>query len=166
MTKESITQKHLKELLHYDPETGFFIWNKRGRGLSFGKRAGNKKRDGYVRIMLNRREYSAHRLAWLYIHGSFPKGQIDHINHVRADNRIKNLRDVTRSENQRNASFRKNNKSGFNGVFWYTCKSRWVARIYVKGKIKHLGNFIKKSDAIEARKKANIKYDFHENHGL
>ena len=112
-----ITQKELKDLLHYDPETGVFTWLKSGKG----RKANGETRgltNGYFTIRINWRQYKAHRLAWLYVYGVWPKGQIDHINHNTTDNRIANLREVTNQENHRNMSLSKNNTSGVTGVYW------------------------------------------------
>ena len=90
---------------------------------------------------------------------------IDHINGVKTDNRINNLRLVTRSINLQNASMRCHNTSGFNGVSWHKSTKKWRAQIRVDGKSIHLGVFSNKKDAIAARIKANIKYGFSERHG-
>jgi len=105
-------------------------------------------------------------LAWLYVYGTMPKEQIDHINHVRDDNRIINLREVTHSENHKNRTKQSNNTSGVTGVHWLEEKERWQA--YIKGDDKkiHLGTFKNKNDAISARKEAEIKYNYHSNHGV
>ena len=104
----------------------------------------------------------AHRLAWLYVYGCWPD-EIDHINQIRDDNRIANLRSVDRTTNCQNAS-RQKSESGVTGlVKRYTGK--WEARIQVNKKYIYLGIFSTKSEAIAARKAANVKYGFHENHG-
>jgi len=155
----------LKEYLDYDPETGNFIWKVHTGWASPGKPAGCKTKKGYIQIGISLKSYYAHKLAWLFVHGKYPKGEIDHINGNKADNRITNLRDVTVKENQRNASLRKDNSSGFVGVCFYKKTGEWCAYIKVDGKRIHLGNFVDKELAILARKKANKKYGFHKNHG-
>ena len=160
-----LTQNGLKELLSYDPETGIFKWKvNRGR-LMKDSVAGSKMNIGYFQIKINYRKYLSHRLAFLYVYGRFPKGQIDHINGVRDDNRIENLRDVTRTVNNQNTKRTKNNTSGFTGVYWHKAGNKWVSRINVNKKNVHLGSFSCIGEAIMARKKANIEYGFHENHG-
>ena len=160
-----ITQKELKELLHYDPETGVFMWVVLRQGVRNGGVAGSMS-YGYIRIKVKGRSYQAHRLAWLSIHGKWPKEQIDHINHIRDDNRIENLREATNQENQRNASMKKNNKSGITGVYWYKRDNKWLAYIMTGGKLINLGYFTDKFEAICARKSAEKKYGYHENHGV
>ncbi len=92
-----ITQNELKEILHYEPTTGLFTWIKSKRLK--GKTAGTVEAHGYIRIGIKSERYFAHRLAWLYTHGVFPTHEIDHINDIKDDNRIVNLRDVTKSIN-------------------------------------------------------------------
>lgn len=164
--KKEMTQAKLKDLLAYDPDTGIFTWLVSAtNSVKVGSVAGTIGNHGYLHIMINGRRYLAHRLAWMYVHGRFPCGQTDHINHERLDNRINNLREVTADENSKNLSLRKSNKSGFTGVFFDKYAYKWRAQIKFNDKIISLGYFINIEDAIEARKEANIKYSFHENHG-
>jgi hypothetical protein len=160
MTEKIITQKELKEIVSYDKDTGVMTRN--------GKILGGKitPNDRYLRTMINGRRYKVHRLAWLYVYGEFPKHQIDHINGDRNDNRIANLRDVPQSDNNRNASKRVDNTTGHTGITKrsYKGKPYWVVRIGSSPRI-HVGCFGSFSEAVCARKQAEIKYDFHENHG-
>jgi len=161
-----ITQEQLKEILHYNPETGIFTWRtKAAVRIKIGDVAGFVCDTRYIRIKIKGKPYVAHRLAWLYVYGVWPKEQIDHINHDRADNRIINLREVTHQENQKNQSMRKANTSGVCGVSWEKGVRKWRARITVKGIKISLGCFADKDAAIRARKSADAKYGFHENHG-
>ena len=161
-----MTQETLKEFLRYDKHTGDFIWIKKTHGRSNmknGDKAGFIDYNGYVIIKLFGKSYKAHRLAWLYHYGNFPKQYIDHINHNKIDNSIKNLRDVELSANQRNRKLSKNNTSGINGVA--IVGGRWTAKIALgKNKIT-IGSYDSKEEAIDARRSANIKHDFHVNHG-
>ena len=109
--KEKITQAKLKELLSYDPETGDFTWLV-GRKMA-GKKAGSPHNQGYFTIRISRKLYLSHRLAWLYVYGAFPKIDLDHINGVKSDTRIDNLRECSESQNQWNSRKPKNNISGF-----------------------------------------------------
>ena len=137
-----LTQERLQELLHYDPETGIFT-NLKSRGrVKIGSVAGSKNPNGYIYIAIDSKKYRAHRLAWLYVHGNFPEKCLDHINEVKDDNRIVNLRLATNLENHQNQSSpRTNNTSGFNGVGWHKFSGKWLARIMANGKHKHLGYF-------------------------
>lgn len=122
--------------------------------------------NGYVCVNLNKKRHLAHRIIWELHNGKIPDGyEIDHINHIRNDNRIENLRLVTRKENGRNIPLHRNNKSGVSGVCWNKKYSRWYAQIKVNGKMLFLGSFIGIDEAIKARKEAEVKYGFHENHG-
>lgn len=109
--------------------------------------------------------YKAHRLAWLYIYGEWPSDQIDHINHIRTDNRIKNLRDASSYENSKNQSIPKNNTSGVLGVGWNKLGRKWRSNISVNGKRLHLGCFDYFIVACAVRKEAELEYEYHENHG-
>ena len=160
-----LAQKDLKELLHYNPETGVFTWLKNvgSRGRNGGV-AGYTNNSGYRKISAKGFQYYSHRLAWFYVHGEWPK-IIDHINHNPSDNRITNLRSVTQEANRRNSSLLKKNKSGVTGVYWCIQKKKWVANIRVNNKTIYLGCFSGKFEALCARMSANNKYGFHENHG-
>ena len=160
-----MTQSELKKWLQYDPDTGVFVWKMRpGYRVRVGDVAGCNKGNGYLQIQVGRQKHLAHRLAWLYMHGEWPE-QIDHINHVRDDNRICNLRAADHATNNKNRSLNKNNTSGTSGVDWKHLAGKWRVRIKVQNKYKHVGYFANKQDAIEARKKAEVQYGFHSNHG-
>ena len=140
-----ITQDRLMELLDYDSNTGKFIW--RGtRRVKAGDNAGTINHDGYIRIKIDNRLYMAHRLAWLYVYGQWPANTIDHINRIRSDNRIENLRDVTHRENMNNTQL---GLSGHRNVYLHTQNKNWVVRIRRKGKQIHCGSF----DNLETAKK-------------
>jgi len=157
-----ITQDILKSKVTYDKTTGIFLHKKRS-GVKAGRIAGSLTSYGYISIKVNKKAYGAHRLAWLYEYGSLPTSSIDHINHNRVDNRIDNLRICITDENSKNRKLYNNNPSGATGVRWR--KDRWEARIGVDGKSVHLGTFSEYSEAVNARKNAEVLYGFHENHG-
>jgi len=160
-----ITQKRLKEILNYEPESGIFTWltnSPRGR---IGEQAGSVGDRNYVWIRINRHPYRAHRLAWLYIHGKFPSMQIDHIDGDPTNNKINNLREVDHKDNQRNAKLRYDNNTGVTGVTWSNRDKCFISGIKVNGKSKHLYRGKCLLDAVAFRKSAEIKYGFHENHG-
>jgi hypothetical protein len=138
-----ITQERLKELLEYDQESGVWVWRCAIMGQTKpGQIAGTlNKGHGYIIIGVDNKLYKAHRLAWLYMTGEWPNGQIDHVNMVRADNRWSNLRVASRSQNAANGLARRNNKSGFKGVHWYEPTKNWTAQICVKGEKIYLGRF-------------------------
>ena len=140
MQNLSLTQKRLRELLHYDPETGLFTWRHSRGQAQAGDIAGAIHHKGYRRIGLEGGNYAAHRLAWLYVHGVWPTETIDHINGVRHDNRIANLRDVSAAANSHYATLRSSvNSTGFRGV--YRNGPGWGATIRIAGKSVHLGQF-------------------------
>lgn len=142
---EAITAERLRQILKYDPETGNFTWLiRKGRNRVYV--AGTPSVERYVVIMVDGVVYQAHRLAWLYMTGEWPKGYIDHINGTRNDNRFANLRDATGSQNQANRGANKNSKSGHKGVRFHQKSGKWVAEIQI-------GSFADKQSAIEARAK-------------
>ncbi len=148
--QKRLTQDRLKELLSYDPLTGVF---KRvisiTRAGKAGDIAGGARKSGYVSISVEGKLYLAHRLAWLYMYGHWPKQHIDHINGVTGDNRIENLRDVSRSVNMRNLkSAKKSNSCGFLGVAKRGDKFR--ARISLNRKATYLGTYSTPDQANDA----------------
>jgi hypothetical protein len=136
-----ITAERLRELLHYDPETGVFTWRLPRRGVRAGYEAGASRSDGYRRIQVDGRVIYAHRLAWPYMTGEWPDAEIDHINGDPSDNRIVNLRPATRSQNSANGRKPSDNTSGLKGVSWHARGRKWRAQIVVNGKCRHLGLF-------------------------
>jgi HNH endonuclease len=142
MAAADLTAARLRELLSYDPATGLFtrLVSGRGRGAIAGSVAGGKSLCGYIRIGVSGRFYMAHRLAWLYTHGVWPAGDIDHINGEKADNRLSNLRDVSTSVNMQNQrSAQPRNASGFLGVTRHG--NRFEASIKINGVNLYLGSY-------------------------
>lgn len=156
-----MTQNELKDLFLYDPITGIFTNKIRRSGSCAGKKAGSLNNNGYALIRINKKNYAAHRLAWLYMYGAWPTFEIDHINMVRHDNRICNLREVTRFQNSQNTGLNSNNTSGHKGVHWDTTNSKWKGQIRLNGKRFSLGYFINLNDAILARKQAEEQLHSH-----
>jgi hypothetical protein len=138
-----LTHDRLRELVFYDPETGNFTWRvKRSRGVKAGAIAGTRNRShGYVMICLENHRYRAHRLAWFYVHGEWPDGDIDHIDGDRTNNRIGNLRPCCDRLNAGNARRYANNSSGYKGVSWHKGNRAWCAQIRIDGRLKHLGQY-------------------------
>lgn len=161
-----MTPEYLRSILEYNPQTGDLIWIKpTSPSLKIGSKAGcRSSRDDYMIINIDRKAYFSHRIIWYIMTGEWP-GQIDHINHVRWDNRWANLRDVAHQDNHRNKPLQSNNKSGYHGVGWEKDRKRWGAAIKVDGKKLHLGRFKTKEEAIKRRKEAEVKYGFHIKHG-
>lgn len=156
-----ITQKRLKELLHYDPETGVFIRNiSLSNRAKIGDIAGSIKKNGYIYIGIDGILYLAHRLSWLYTYGYFPEYEIDHKDRIRHHNWIDNIREVSRSCNMRNSGKRKNNKSGITGVYFRKDSKKWSAYICVNKKLIHDGSFEKKENAVMARWELEKKHNF------
>lgn len=154
-----LTAEKLRELLHYDKESGIFTWKVRtSSSVKVGDVAGRQNGDGYRLISVQSRDYLAHRLAWLYVHNSWPKDQLDHINRIRTDNRMANLREVTNKQNQQNRSKSSHNTSGHPGVSWHKQRSKWQATITHNYKLIHLGYFENLEDAVAARKAAEKFY--------
>ena len=135
---QDLTQSRLKELLSYDPETGVFVWLV---GAKFKGKIAGTDCYGYWQIRINRKNYRAHRLAWLYVYGEFPNADLDHINCVKSDNRIGNLRECSRAQNGFNVGLRIDNKSGFKRVHFYKASGKWQVGITINGKKKHIGYF-------------------------
>ena len=126
-----LTQERLKELMIYDAETGMFTRIKSVNRA--GRRVSNKPNNfGYLHFCIDYKLYLQHRTAWLYAYGEFPKGQIDHINRIKTDNRLCNLRVVTEFENSQNTTPAKNNL--YPHVHWMSKKNRFRVRIRSAGK--------------------------------
>lgn len=142
MSDNILTQERLKELLSYDPETGVFVWAKpTSNRMKIDGVAGSNHHSGYRQISIDKTLFRSHRLAWLYMAGTFPPEQIDHINMDKADNRFANLRAVTQSENQHNARLKITNTSGYKGISYHKSNKKWIAEIKSNNVRKHLGYF-------------------------
>jgi len=168
----------VRRLLNYNPDTGVFTWRPRGRGvcknergrnifnsLYAGKEAGSLSGTGHLTIGINRTQYLAHRIAWMWMTGKFPDYQIDHINGVPTDNRWCNLRDVKPAENMRNQSVRLDNKSGVGGVWFSLGHKKWMAYGSKDGKKIHLGITPDFFEACCIRKSWESENGYHKNHG-
>ena len=129
--------------LEYQPDTGLFFWRKSGRGRKSGVPAGNidKSSAGYVRIYVSGKRHQAHRLAWRFFYGSFPAAEmdIDHVNGIRSDNRISNLRLATRAQNAINSGIYSSNTVGLKGVS--RAGNAFVSTATVNGATCHLGRY-------------------------
>jgi hypothetical protein len=169
------TQEYLKECFDYNPETGKLYWKERPlqhfskisqyKGTNkrlCGKEINSKMKFGYLQVKLDSVNYRLHRIIWKWYYGEDPIDLIDHVNGIRDDNRICNLREATHFENNRNLSvLQKNNTSGYTGVSLskeIARKNKWIAYIMVDGKVKNLGSYATKEEAISVRRKAAIEY--------
>jgi hypothetical protein len=171
----------INSLFVHDQEKGILIWRERPASefktaashssfmaRCFNKRAGSFCSNGYRKISISKHLYSEQKLIWKLTYGEdviYPEFEIDHINGVRSDNRISNLRKVTKSDNQRNGSMRQNNKSGVNGVNWCNPKGKWIARIWAGKRHLYLGQFDDLQEAKIKREAAEIELGYHHGHG-
>lgn len=158
----------LKELVHYDPDTGVFLWREdKTNGIKAGDEAGGYTGRGYRTIRIDRELCFSHRLAFLYMTGELPTDGVDHINGVKDDNRWENLRHACQKVNNKNTKQRKDNKSGVTGVHWHKRDEVWTASIGVGtgGHVRHLGSFKDLDEAVATRQAAEKKFGYHTNHG-
>ena len=152
-----LTQSELKLQLNYDHNTGIFTWIKSKHGVKFNQKAGHLTSHGYIEIIIDKKRYYAHRLAWLYMYGDF-FGEIDHIDRNPSNNSISNLRLCTSSQNKCNTRLSKKNTSGIKGISWNKLKNKWQVRITINKKTIALGNYENLEDAKLIIKKARQKY--------
>lgn len=146
----AVSAERLRECLLYDPETGIFTWRESRPGpATAGSVAGTDNGRGYILISVDRVRYKAHRLAWLYVYGEWPSREVDHINLVRNDNRIANLRQATPSQQTMNSSRRRDNSSGFRGVAKHS-DGKWQATLTREGRRYYLGLYKTAEEAAEA----------------
>ena len=162
---ESLTQQRLKEVLNYDAESGVFTWAVTRTRAVNGRVAGGSDGHGYWMICVDGVKYPAHRLAWLYVYGFCPK-EVDHQNHIRTDNRLVNLRATNKSGNARNISKPIDNTSGVVGVSWTKRLGKRNDKWEVRACGKFLGYFDDFFEAVCKRKSAELKFNFHPNHGI
>lgn len=153
-----LTQEYLKKILKYDPETGEFVWLvSPASQVKVGDIAGTRDKGGYTLIQINYKLYKAHRLAYLYMNGYWPEGDMDHIDQNKSNNSWSNLRAASRSNNMANRPKQKNNTSGYKGVGWHSQLNKWRARIRYNQKLIHIGLFDCKHEAAKAYNKKSIE---------
>ena len=146
MSKQTVTQERLKELLDYDPDTGLFTWKvRRSRSALVGSIAGRVDKEGYICIKVDQKNYYGHRLAMLWMTGEWPSDEVDHINRIRSDNRYGNLRNADRRLNALN-----NNAKGYR---WCPTSRKWLACLSGKP----VGYFVDERDARAAYLRAKRK---------
>ena len=153
MDKNKINQQFLQERFKY--RDGHLFWIKpTNNRVKIGQPAGTRSNSGYIQIQLKGKLYLEHRLIWLYHYGVWPEEHTDHINGIKDDNRIENLREATNQQNQFNRKSRKGSSSKHKGVSWYKPGKKWLARYCYKGKPYHLGYYETEEEAAEAYQKA------------
>ncbi|MDS1650714.1 HNH endonuclease signature motif containing protein [Escherichia coli] len=153
---------------YFEYKEGSLYWKKiTSNRARIGNKAGRVKPDsGYIAIGFFGREYREHRIIWEMFNGPIPEGyEIDHINHIKSDNRLENLRLTTHYENSLNQPMHKDNSSGVCGVGWFKSRKKWKAYIGYHGKCITLGYFDNFEDAVNARRKAEMDIGYHKNHG-
>lgn len=167
----------LRQLLEFYPFSGVLTWKVRDSHMikdprirsAWNARNSGKKAmtclspNGYHTGSVLGHPYLAHRVAWAIHYGEWPNSEIDHINGVRTDNRISNLREVSREINSKNTKVRSGSQSPYPGVSKH--RNKWMARIKIRYVSRYLGLFDDVEDAIKARKSAEFGNGFHENHG-
>jgi len=161
-TKKKLTQKRLKEVLIYDPRSGYFIAKIMRRGMrgKIGDSIGYRRSDSYITISIDGSSYLASRLAFLYMEGYFPENDADHIDKDPSNTKWDNLRDVSRSCNMKNGNIKTSNKSGVTGVSWNKKADKWEGHIGTPSGKKYLGIFKNKESAAIARFKAEKQYGY------
>lgn len=160
----SITPEYLKSLLAYSPETGVFTWLvSRSRTIA-GSVAGSIGSSGYLTVMIDKKRYNLHRLAFVYMVGELPEAFVDHISGNKTDNRWENLRPASAIENARNQKRSSKNLSGLPGVSW-DARGKWRAFGYTDGKQINLGRHDSLLDASASRKSFENQHGYHANHG-
>lgn len=154
------TQEQVHSLFSYDPETGILFRKvTTNRNALAGEPAGWINNHGYLNIKIDRRTYKVHQIVWLYVYGIWPVGVIDHINQIKTDNRIANLRDTTVQINNINKSVRKDNTTGIPGVTWRERDKLFYAACRRDGKQNYLGSFKSAQEALAAVNKFKQEYE-------
>lgn len=157
--QNTLSHDLLLDRLIYEPDTGVFRWRRKRKPRSANALAGYLDPKGYWYVRVERTLYAAARLAWFYVHGKWPDGEIDHINRDSKDNRIVNLRDVSRTVNVWNTGLSSRNTSGYQGVYWCAQRRKYRARIKRNGKMTDLGFYESAKQAGEAYLKAKHRHD-------
>lgn len=154
----------INEFIRYD--NGLLFWKKKPCNAAIIDRSIGSVDDGYLVFTFRGFKHKVHRVVWMIHNGEIPDGyEIDHINHDKLDNRIENLRCVPKIDNGRNQSKHRHNTSGFTGVGWMSNCKKWRAEIRINNKTIYLGSFDDIEMAKKARREAEIKFGFHDNHG-
>ena len=170
ISRSDMTAELIREFVDYAPLTGSLTWKTKhhSRKVVVGARAGSVSPYGHRVLRLCGELYAEHHIIWLHYYGRWPEGHVDHINHDEQDNRIENLREVSQQENNMNNSKRKDNSTGYAGVWLnkLNSKKRFMAELYLRGKRVHYSSHYTLEEAVAARKQAEIVNGFHPNHGI
>lgn len=180
MSKDISDYERFSQRLSYDKETGIFRFlpkpdtsnfNKAWNSMYAGKVCGKPDSHGYLMANLitewpKREPILLHRLAWFMVYGKPPQFNIDHLNGVRADNRIENLRDVKTTLNNRNTALTHRNTSGISGISWLKRRNKWAAKCMVDGKLHYLGEFVDIEDAKSVLSEFRLANGFTSRHGV
>lgn len=142
-----LTAERLREVLHYNPLTGVFTWLVQRKRARRGAVAGTPNGQGYRKIRIDGRPYRAARLAWFYVHGRWPVNKIDHINTIRDDDRLCNLREATDNQSAQNQKRHRDSTHDLKGVYWSSRELKWWAKISVDGRCIRLGRFATAEEA-------------------
>lgn len=166
MTPEEklVNLRELATLVNYDPETGIVTYKSSNKEVGCKCYRTDGRKNGIQKQYKGKKIY-VHQLIWVIVYDKLPEYVIDHKNGDPWDNRIENLRDVTSSDNAKNAKLRKDNTTGVSGVSFSKKRNRFVANIWVDTNRKHIGNFVHLHDAETAIKKARAELGFSERHG-
>ena len=158
ITLPGFTARHLppaavlRDVFSYDPDSGILTRRKTGKAIT------RKDKERYILVAFKKTTYLAHRVIWVIWYGSDPIGPLDHINGLRHDNRIHNLRCISPAQNTQNRKLQKSNTSGAKGVYWHKPKKRWAAQIKVAGKKINLGRYLTLEQAKEAYQQASKRF--------
>ena len=156
------------ELFRYDYETGVLYWRRRvnSRVPKTLEAGAQNKSSGYLSVRVHGRLYQVHRVVMLMCYGFYGEGlEVDHINHVRNDNRLVNLRFATQGENLKNQSVSSKSTTGVTGVYFNKSRNKFIAQIKVNRQVHYLGCYNTLEEAAAARAEANLKFKFNNNHG-
>lgn len=156
--KNFLTQEAARALFRYDPKSGNLYWRFGPPNRIAAHQSGVRRSDGTYSLAVNigKIHYAAHNIIWVYVTGKKPKGEVDHINRIKCDNRWSNLREASRSQNQANTGLYKNNTTGYRGVSFDKSIGRYRAIFSKNGKNRCLGVFDRPEEAHEAWKQTAI----------